>query len=152
MLEVAARIGLDDAVAYVLPRAAERSWYPGRFYDPMHDNEPWLGWSLDAIEAATSDAGYRPQILARQAGERTLSASGAPEGPVCSGGSCASALFRHARIDRHAWSANAAVWWEYVLLARIDSAAKLTMTPHRIVWRRGRGSVEPGHPLGRKAR
>jgi flavin reductase (DIM6/NTAB) family NADH-FMN oxidoreductase RutF len=54
MLEVAGRIGLDDSVTYVLPRAAERSWYPGRFYDPMHDNEPWLGWSLEAIEAAVA--------------------------------------------------------------------------------------------------
>jgi predicted esterase len=56
MLEVAGRIGLDDAVAYVLPRAAERSWYPGRFYDPMHDNEPWLGWSLEALGAAVTAA------------------------------------------------------------------------------------------------
>jgi phospholipase/carboxylesterase len=54
MLEVAGRIGLDDDVAYVLPRAAERSWYPGRFYDPMQENEPWLGWSLEAIEAAVA--------------------------------------------------------------------------------------------------
>jgi hypothetical protein len=43
-----ARLELDDRVAYVLPRAAERSWYPGRFHDPMEDNEPWLGWSLQA--------------------------------------------------------------------------------------------------------
>jgi phospholipase/carboxylesterase len=54
MLDVARRIDLDDAVAYILPRAAERSWYPGRFYDPMEDNEPWLGWSLEAIEAAVA--------------------------------------------------------------------------------------------------
>ena len=56
MLEVAGRIGLDDSVAYVLPRAAKRSWYPGRFYDPMQDNEPWLGWSLEAIGAAVTVA------------------------------------------------------------------------------------------------
>jgi phospholipase/carboxylesterase len=56
MLELAARIGLDDAVAYVLPRAADRSWYPGRFFDPMRDNEPWLGWSLEAIDAAVEVA------------------------------------------------------------------------------------------------
>jgi phospholipase/carboxylesterase len=54
--EVVRRLGLDDDVAYVLPRAAERSWYPGRFYDPMEDNEPWLGWSLEAIEAAVAQA------------------------------------------------------------------------------------------------
>jgi phospholipase/carboxylesterase len=51
-----ARLRLDDDVAYVLPRAADRSWYPGRFYDPMEDNEPCLGWSLEAIEAAVAQA------------------------------------------------------------------------------------------------
>jgi phospholipase/carboxylesterase len=57
MLEqVVARLGLDDDVAFVLPRAADRSWYPGRFYDPMEDNEPCLGWSLAAIEAAVARA------------------------------------------------------------------------------------------------
>ena len=56
MLEAAQRVGLDDQVAYVLPRASGRSWYPGRFYDPMEDNEPWLGWSLEAIEPAVAAA------------------------------------------------------------------------------------------------
>jgi len=56
MLEAARRVALDDEVAYVLPRASGRSWYPGRFYDPMEDNEPWLGWSLEAIEAAVAGA------------------------------------------------------------------------------------------------
>jgi phospholipase/carboxylesterase len=56
MLDLARRVDLDDAVFYVLPRAADRSWYPGRFYDPMEDNEPWLGWSLQAIEAAVARA------------------------------------------------------------------------------------------------
>jgi phospholipase/carboxylesterase len=54
MLDVARRIDLDDSVSYVLPRAADRSWYPGRFYDPLEDNEPCLGWSLEAIEAAVA--------------------------------------------------------------------------------------------------
>jgi phospholipase/carboxylesterase len=65
MLEIAGRIGLDESVAYVLPRAAERSWYPGRFYDPMHDNEPWLGWSLEAISAAVTVARGSGRTLAR---------------------------------------------------------------------------------------
>ena len=54
--EVVRRVGLDDRVAYVLPRAADRSWYPGRFHDPIEDNEPWLGWSLQALEAAVDQA------------------------------------------------------------------------------------------------
>jgi phospholipase/carboxylesterase len=65
MLDVARRIDLDDAVSYILPRAAERSWYPGRFYDPMEDNEPWLGWSLQAIEAAVALAASRARPRAR---------------------------------------------------------------------------------------
>jgi phospholipase/carboxylesterase len=56
MLDVVRRIDLDDRVAYVLPRAADRSWYPGRFYDPMEDNERCLGWSLEAIETAVASA------------------------------------------------------------------------------------------------
>jgi phospholipase/carboxylesterase len=56
MLEAAQRLALDDEVAYVLPRASGRSWYPGRFYDSIEDNEPCLGWSLEAIEAAVAAA------------------------------------------------------------------------------------------------
>jgi phospholipase/carboxylesterase len=65
MLDVARRVDLDDAVCYVLPRAAERSWYPGRFYDPMEDNEPWLGWSLQAIDAAVALARADRRPLSR---------------------------------------------------------------------------------------
>jgi phospholipase/carboxylesterase len=65
MLDLARRIDLDDRVAYVLPRAADRSWYPGRFYDPMEDNEPCLGWSLQAIEAAVGLATSRGRPLSR---------------------------------------------------------------------------------------
>jgi predicted esterase len=56
MLEAARRLALDDDVAYVLPRASRRSWYPGRFYDSIEDNEPCLGWSLEAIEVAVAAA------------------------------------------------------------------------------------------------
>jgi phospholipase/carboxylesterase len=62
-----ARLRLDDDVAYVLPRAADRSWYPGRFYDPMEDNEPCLGWSLEAIEAAVARARNGGRTLPRVA-------------------------------------------------------------------------------------
>ncbi|MBV9422197.1 MAG: dienelactone hydrolase family protein [Solirubrobacterales bacterium] len=52
MLDVAERLGLGDAVAYVLPVAAGRSWYPGRYYEPVADNEPHVTWSLECFEAA----------------------------------------------------------------------------------------------------
>ncbi len=51
MLDVVARLGLDD-VAYVLPMAAGNVWYPGRYFDPLPDNAPWIAWSLDALDGA----------------------------------------------------------------------------------------------------
>ncbi|MEA2145768.1 MAG: phospholipase/carboxylesterase [Solirubrobacteraceae bacterium] len=51
MLDVVARLSLDD-VAYLLPVAAQRTWYPGRYFDPLAENEPHLGWALEAIEHA----------------------------------------------------------------------------------------------------
>jgi phospholipase/carboxylesterase len=51
MLEVAARVGLPD-VAYVLPVAAGRTWYPGRYFDPPSVNQPWLERALDVCDAA----------------------------------------------------------------------------------------------------
>jgi predicted esterase len=38
-------------VAYLLPVAAGRSWYPNRYFDPREANEPWLSAALDACEA-----------------------------------------------------------------------------------------------------
>lgn len=50
MLDLARRVGLPD-VAYVLPVAAQRSWYPGRYFDPVATNEPHIGWALEALQA-----------------------------------------------------------------------------------------------------
>jgi phospholipase/carboxylesterase len=55
MLEVAARLQLPD-IAYVLPLAAGRSWYPGRYFDPRPVNQPWLDSALDACDAAIAHA------------------------------------------------------------------------------------------------
>jgi phospholipase/carboxylesterase len=51
MLEVANRIGMNEWYC-VLPDAADHSWYPGRFMDPVEDNEPWLTYALEAIDSA----------------------------------------------------------------------------------------------------
>jgi predicted esterase len=51
MLDVVARLHLDD-VAYLLPVSPERSWYPGRYFDPVGDNEPHLSRAIEACEAA----------------------------------------------------------------------------------------------------
>jgi protease I len=42
--------------AYILPAADGGSWYPGRFHDPVEDNEPWLGRALEACAAAVRTA------------------------------------------------------------------------------------------------
>ena len=55
MLDVVARLRLDD-IAYVLPVAPGRSWYPGRYFDPLAVNQPWLEWALDACDAAIERA------------------------------------------------------------------------------------------------
>jgi phospholipase/carboxylesterase len=65
MLEVAERLALDD-VAYVLPVADGRSWYPNRFFDPPAENEPHVAWSLQSVEAAIALAledGFAPDRL-----------------------------------------------------------------------------------------
>lgn len=51
MLDVVQRLALDD-VAYLLPVAARRTWYDGRYRDPVADNEPDLGRALQTIERA----------------------------------------------------------------------------------------------------
>jgi predicted esterase len=55
MLDVAERLRLDD-VSYVLPVAAEQSWYPGRYFDPKKENEPHVSWSIEACETALTAA------------------------------------------------------------------------------------------------
>lgn len=55
MLDVVKRLELDD-VAYLLPVAAERSWYPGRYFDPVSHNEPHVSWAIEACEAALAAA------------------------------------------------------------------------------------------------
>ena len=55
MLDVVERLGLND-IAYLLPVAAARSWYPGRYFDPLAANEPDLSWAIEACEAALDTA------------------------------------------------------------------------------------------------
>ncbi|MDV8079743.1 dienelactone hydrolase family protein [Rhodococcus sp. IEGM 1370] len=48
MAQVADRVGLDG-IAYVLPAAADATWYPARFTDSVDANQPSLGNALDAV-------------------------------------------------------------------------------------------------------
>ena len=64
MLEhLVARLDAPD-VAFVLPAAAERSWYPARYFEPREANEPWLGHALAALEAAIGDVEPERVVLA----------------------------------------------------------------------------------------
>ena len=51
MLDVARRLALPD-VAYLLPVAAGNTWYAGRYFDPLADNQPQVDWALETFEAA----------------------------------------------------------------------------------------------------
>jgi phospholipase/carboxylesterase len=63
--ELVSPLDLDD-VAYVLPRADDGSWYPGRYFDPREANEPWLGAALAALTRAigvATSAGLAPEQI-----------------------------------------------------------------------------------------
>jgi predicted esterase len=60
--DLATRLALDD-VSYVLPVAAQRSWYPGRYFDPLDALEPHLGGALAAIDRAIGAAGVSDERL-----------------------------------------------------------------------------------------
>src|SRR3954453_11376725 len=53
-------------IAYLLPGAAGRSWYPCRYFDPRAANEPWLSAALQACEATVEiafEAGIPPERI-----------------------------------------------------------------------------------------
>lgn len=56
MLEVASRARLGDVAALLLPEADSGSWYAGRYFDPVEDNEPALTAAVAAVDDAISVA------------------------------------------------------------------------------------------------
>jgi phospholipase/carboxylesterase len=65
MLEFFDRLGRSD-VHCLLPEADGRTWYPGRFWAPAEENEPWLSGALSAIDRAVTaarNAASRPVLL-----------------------------------------------------------------------------------------
>ncbi|MEP6764101.1 MAG: dienelactone hydrolase family protein [Gemmatimonadaceae bacterium] len=42
----------DDTVALIALRAANNTWYPERFMEPIASNEPWLSSALQAVHDA----------------------------------------------------------------------------------------------------
>jgi phospholipase/carboxylesterase len=53
--DLAARLEVPD-IAHVLPVAAGRSWYPGRYFDPLATLEPHLSSALAALDRAVREA------------------------------------------------------------------------------------------------
>lgn len=49
ILNICDRLGWDS-LPIIAPAAAENSWYPGGFMDPIHENEPHLTHALEAIQ------------------------------------------------------------------------------------------------------
>ena len=60
--DLAVRLDLAD-VAHVLPVATGRSWYPGRYFDPLETLEPHLGSALSAIDRAIAATGVPNERL-----------------------------------------------------------------------------------------
>ena len=54
MLDLAGRLAAAG-VRCVLPAAAGNTWYPQRFTAPLAQNEPWLTWALEALDAHARD-------------------------------------------------------------------------------------------------
>ena len=54
MLDLAGRLAAAG-VRCVLPAAAGNTWYPQRFTAPLAENEPWLTWALEALDAHARD-------------------------------------------------------------------------------------------------
>ncbi|MBE1515078.1 alpha/beta hydrolase [Nesterenkonia halotolerans] len=67
-IELAARLEMEG-ICWFLPEAAENSWYPGRFMEPLESNQPQLGQALDVLEGQLSallerrDAGGAPVVV-----------------------------------------------------------------------------------------
>ena len=65
MLGLAGALGaVGDDVAFVAPQAAQSTWYPQRFMQPVAQNEPWLSSALatlDRVSAHVASVGIAPE-------------------------------------------------------------------------------------------
>jgi predicted esterase len=43
-------------VAFLLPAAEDRSWYPNRFFDRTEDNEPWVSDAISVFDGTVATA------------------------------------------------------------------------------------------------
>ena len=65
MLGLAGALGdVGNDVAFVAPQAAQHTWYPQRFMQPLSENEPWLSSALATLERVTTqvaESGVAPE-------------------------------------------------------------------------------------------
>ena len=45
-----------DGIRWLAPAADTGSWYPGRFFDPLHVNEPFLSQAIERIDPVVGEA------------------------------------------------------------------------------------------------
>lgn len=56
----------QPAFAYLAPQAADNTWYPNRFLDPISSNEPWLSSALAFVSDVFNriiQTGMRPERI-----------------------------------------------------------------------------------------
>ena len=52
-----------EDVHFVIPSAANRTWYPDRFTAPTAANEPWLSYALDAVDTLVRRVADAPRLV-----------------------------------------------------------------------------------------
>lgn len=58
---LASSFGLDD-VRWLAPAAETGSWYPGRFFEPLAVNEPYLTQAIEQCDRAVEEAGENGRL------------------------------------------------------------------------------------------
>ena len=54
-----------DGIRWLAPAADTGSWYPGRFFDPLEVNEPYLSQAIEQIDQVVDNAGEDGRLAAR---------------------------------------------------------------------------------------
>jgi phospholipase/carboxylesterase len=62
---LASSFNLED-IRWLAPAADAGSWYPGRFFDPLSANEPFLSQAIEQLDAVVDEAGEGGRLGPRQ--------------------------------------------------------------------------------------
>ena len=55
-----------EEIRWLAPAADTGSWYPGRFFDPLAANEPYLSQAIDQLDTVVTEAGEGGRIGPQQ--------------------------------------------------------------------------------------